>query len=228
MQRGLITRVQLVRAVDSDGRALTRRVTSKTSLDPARMRSHNVPPEQLTEIGGIPTVSRALAAISTAAMSRRDWALVTLDADAWQRPAALVDLPQLAAEWSHLRGIGVVRSILPLVRCGAQTPLESLSRLRLVECALPEPELQVAFYDESGLIGYADMFWPELGVIGEADGQGKYQSREDLIKEKAREDRLRALGYIVVRWTWNEIMTNPQAVAARIRRASMVARRRAG
>ena len=37
------------------------------------------------------------------------------------------------------------------------------------------------------------------------------------------EDRLRALGYVVVRWTWRELMENPAAVAARIVRARALA-----
>jgi very-short-patch-repair endonuclease len=64
------------------------------------------------------------------------------------------------------------------------------------------------------------MWWPGLGVIGEADGVMKYGSADDLIAEKAREDRLRALGLMVVRWTWDEIRANPAQVAERIRRAA--------
>ena len=39
-----------------------------------------------------------------------------------------------------------------------------------MRCGLPEPMLQVPFYDYEGLIGIVDMYWKELGVIGEADG----------------------------------------------------------
>jgi hypothetical protein len=117
--------------------------------------------------------------------------------------------------------------MLPLVRSGAQTPLESISRLRLVNAGLPEPMLQYPLYDREGLIGYADMGWPELGVIGECDGLMKYQSGEVLIQEKRREDRIRALGFIVVRWTWDDIIRYSQEVAAQIWRASRLATRRA-
>ena len=48
----------------------------------------------------------------------------------------------------------------------------------------------------------------------------KYGSADDLVAEKTREDRLRALGLIVVRWTWDEIRTSPALVAERIRRAA--------
>jgi len=64
------------------------------------------------------------------------------------------------------------------------------------------------------------MWWPSLNVIGEADGAVKYHSREDLLKEKVREDRLRATGLRVVRWTHQEIESDPIRVAEQIRRAS--------
>ncbi len=117
---------------------------------------------------------------------------------------------------------------LPLVRTGAQTPLESLSRVRLCDVGLPEPELQFPLFDRRGLVGYADMAWPGMGVIGEADGLLKYASRDDLIAEKLREDRIRALGWIVVRWTWLEIMREPEAIASRILQGAGLAHRRVG
>ena len=64
------------------------------------------------------------------------------------------------------------------------------------------------------------LFRSELNVIGEADGAIKYESKADLLKEKHREDRLRARGPAVVRWDLRSIQEAPQVVAERIRRAS--------
>lgn len=121
-----------------------------------------------------------------------------------------------------------MRSVLPLARTGSQTPLESISRYRLVRHGIDEPELQVPLHDHDGLIGFADMAWLKLGVIGEADGLAKYESRDDYSREKVREDRIRALGFIVVRWTWDQIIRDTPSVVARIRHAASIARSRAG
>lgn len=88
--------------------------------------------------------------------------------------------------------------------------------------------LQHPFYDADGLIGYADMYWQEWGVVGECDGLAKYRNRNDLISEKRREDRLRALGLVVVRWTWAELMHSPALVAQRILTAVNRATHRTG
>lgn len=104
----------------------------------------------------------------------------------------------------------------------AANPGESLSRgLMLGFPEVPEPRLQHGFVDAAGdLIGFADFDW-DGRVVGEFDGRHKYQkylrpgeSVEDaVIREKYREDRLRALGIHVMRWTWRDLM-NPRRFRA--------------
>ena len=224
--RDLLGPVHIVRPRGHDSRALRRRLTATDRLEPAIVHQHDLSDDDVVTVDGLPTVARPLAALSTAALARPDWAVVTLDAACWQSPATLDRLPALAQEWGRLRGIGTVRQVLPLVRCGAQTPLETLSRLRLVRGGLPEPRLQVPLHDHGGLIGYADMLWDDFGVVGEADGALKYTIGQVLLDEKLREDRIRALGFIVVRWTWNDILRDPKRVVARILAAAALQRRR--
>ena len=226
IRRGLVRQPSLVRHPYRDIRALNRSDKRPPSLSDVAVVSHSLPPAMLTTWQGIPIVGRPLAAVSAACHSGPDWAVGLLDAVLWDESATRASLGELIGEWPLLRGIGTARRAAELARPGAQTILETLSRLRLVRAGLDEPELQREFRDAAGLIGYADMFWESLGVIGEADGRLKYATADELCLEKIREDRLRALGYIVVRWTWDEIMSNPQAVARRILRAAQVSGRR--
>lgn len=57
-------------------------------------------------------------------------------------------------------------------------------------------------------------------VVVEFDGKSKYADGDPAVlwAEKRREDRLRRLGYVVVRITWADLET-PGAVAARVRTA---------
>ena len=107
---------------------------------------------------------------------------------------------------------------------------ESLSRAQMHVLGLPAPMLQVPFYDADGLIGYADFYWPELGLIGEFDGRVKYNGRvyhrgqlpEEVVwAEKQREDRLRAVVRDLVRWDW-DVAFNAQLLAARLRSHGLV------
>lgn len=219
--------IDVIRDVSAETRTLGRPPRRIPVMPRARVRCHELHAGELMEVGGIPVVGRDLAALSAAADCHGDWAVALLDAAAWQRADGPEALARLAADWPSLKGIGTVRSALSLVRSGAQTPLETHSRLRLVRAGLPEPVLQAPIRDHSGLIGYADMLWKGLGVVGEADGSIKYDSRDDLMREKAREDRIRATGLMVVRWTWQEIWSDPEGVAERIRAAGRIAARSA-
>jgi hypothetical protein len=208
---GLLGAVQLVRPLGHDGRALSRRITATDHVPPAIVRTQPLTTADVTVVRGIPTVVPALAAVSSAVSARRDWMVAIMDSAAWGNPESIALMEGYAHGLQHLAGIGDVRAALPLVRSGAQTPLESLSRVRLMRCGLPEPRLQVPFYDAEGLIGIVDMYWEELGVIGEADGLLKYRTGADLIAEKRREDRLRRQRP-VVRWDWSLMWNSPRTI----------------
>jgi Transcriptional regulator, AbiEi antitoxin len=226
LDRRLIGPVHLVRPRGSDSRALRRRISALEHLPDAIVHVLDTPAHLLSMESGLPIVVPELAACSTAMLSDPDWAVATLDAIAWQDPDALERLASVAELWPRLAGAGVLRQALPLVRTGAQTPLESLSRVRLVRQGLPEPALQVPIHGVDGLIGYVDMLFELLGVIGEADGALKYDDRRVLVHEKRREDQLRADGFGVVRWGWPEAMGSMRSVADQIRGASLYSRRR--
>lgn len=109
---------------------------------------------------------------------------------------------------------GRVATVLDFADGDAESPGESLSRVRILVMGFPAPELQRCFTDARGTIGRADFYWPGVRLVGEFDGAVKYSKPEFLrgrtpsqvvIDEKLREDRLRALGLGVVRWTWNDL-----------------------
>ena len=102
---------------------------------------------------------------------------------------------------------------------------ESLSRVVLREIGLDPEDLQTAIRDERGLVGITDFSWLSNRTVGEFDGRVKYgrdgpnaENRDVLWREKQREDRLRALGLEVVRWTWADL-DHPDEIARRIRTA---------
>ena len=98
---------------------------------------------------------------------------------------------------------------------------ESRLRVLLADLGLPAPTLQAEIRDQNGvLVARVDFLLAWCGVVIEFDGAVKYGdgSPETLIAEKIREDRLRDLGYQVVRVCWADL-TRPAEVLARIRRA---------
>lgn len=98
----------------------------------------------------------------------------------------------------------------------SESPGESLSRVVFAELGLPDPDQQRDYSDARGFIGRVDFVWDGLGVIAEFDGEVKYGKGESVFEEKKREDRLRELGYEVVRITWSDLMGDRQELADRL------------
>lgn len=99
-----------------------------------------------------------------------------------------------------------------------ESAAESLSTGHFVLAGLPVPQYQARLTTAHGTF-YPDFFWPELGVIGEVDGAIKYENTDAFVQEKQREQILRDLGYIVIRWLAREIMLTPWVVIERVSRA---------
>jgi hypothetical protein len=114
--------------------------------------------------------------------------------------------------------------------------LESQSALAHHALGLPAPTPQAVILDERGReVARVDFLWTDSGVIGEADGWGKYRSVDShpprdrgadhrfsldaLRQEKQREDRLRDLGYEVVRWGASDALSPQRGLADRLTRA---------
>lgn len=117
---------------------------------------------------------------------------------------------------------------LPVLDGRRESWLESWSVVGLSRLGIEPGEPQVEIYDELGFVGRVDSYWQAYGVVGEADGAGKYLGAFDpagpsgrgaaqqVLAEKEREDRLRGTGLEVVRWGTNEIVHAPERVAARM------------
>ncbi|MFG1789905.1 type IV toxin-antitoxin system AbiEi family antitoxin domain-containing protein [Nocardia sp. NPDC049149] len=110
---------------------------------------------------------------------------------------------------------------------------ESLSRIAIQRGGLPAPELQArVFTDEEACVGRVDFLFAELGVIGEFDEAVEYRSElrgahlpeQVVIAEKNREDQLRSLGWMVVRWTWTDL-NDPTRLARKVHAAAAIAAR---
>lgn len=111
-------------------------------------------------------------------------------------------------------GVNAARRALPLSDALSESVGESWSRAQMIDAGLPTPRLQHTF--QCGRKEYrADFDWEagadgSQGVIGEFDGLEKYSRlrrpgetvADAVVREKIREDELRALGFVVVRWIW--------------------------
>lgn len=197
-----------------DGLVHARSTTAAGTRTEHGFRKHAVHglEQHLTTIDGITVTTLARTVLDLAATEdfaegvvAADWAL----AHGVSEEALRVALD----EWSPARGRPRIEAVLDFADAASGSAGESLSRVLVAESGLPAPVLQQAFFDDAGLIGFVDFWWPDFGLVGEFDGYVKYsdpamlQGRtpaEAVMAEKVREDRLRASapGPAVTRWIW--------------------------
>jgi hypothetical protein len=163
----------------------------------------------VVEVDGLLTVSASLAVALLAAELPFREAVVPADGLLRRDPRLSGELVvrTLPGARAYRKASRVLNFASPL----SESAGESLSRALIHELGLPAPVLQHAFHDRRGLIGVVDFWWPEHRLIGEFDGRVKYGGAfgvpgdEALWREKKREDRLRATGPTVTRWTWETL-----------------------
>lgn len=102
-----------------------------------------------------------------------------------------------------------------------------MTRACFLPAGLPRPEVGYPVLGADGRRYWADLAWPDLRVLGEADGYGKYADIAARHAEKDRQEALERAGWRVVRWTWSELDRTPHLVTARVAAALERARDRA-
>lgn len=109
-----------------------------------------------------------------------------------------------------------VRAVLEFATALSDTPLETLSKLRIHELGFPAPVQQHELWlPRLSRRAFIDFAWPQYRIAGEADGWGKYVDPryaggadpiERVKREKLRDDAIRGLRWTPVHWDWNEAM----------------------
>ncbi|WP_404352252.1 type IV toxin-antitoxin system AbiEi family antitoxin domain-containing protein [Phycicoccus jejuensis] len=194
---------------------------SRTSREDSWRRFHRgaTPPSHVWIRKGTPFLDPARTVVDCLRDMRPGDALAVVDA-ALRR--GLVTSAGLAAMREHQRrwpGIAVADLLLALADGRRESWLESVSAYVFASWEAPPGVPQVVVRDEHGrFVARVDVGWEGLGVVGEADGRGKYllDAPPDVGQEEAaarkvvaqgvRESRLRDLGLEVLRWETADVL----------------------
>ena len=137
-------------------------------------------------------------------------------------PRPYVTVEELAARLAgyHGRGARLAHEALLLLRQGAESRPETLVRLLLARAGFPEPVLQAPIFDDAGkLLGYADLYWPDLKIVVEYDGQHHRTDDVAYDRDLIRIDDFIAAGNLVVRIRKYGLFRAPAGEVARVERA---------
>ncbi|MGH8825124.1 MAG: type IV toxin-antitoxin system AbiEi family antitoxin domain-containing protein [Jiangellaceae bacterium] len=187
-------------------------------------------------VDGIWVTSPARTAIDTARITTFEAAVVVTDALLHQ---GLVDKDTVLERLDSMRdwpGTCNAGRVVEFADGRSESVGESRSRVTFDLIGLPRPDLQRVIISPDGqVVGRSDFLFEEFETIGEFDGRVKYgrllkpgqDPGEVVWREKLREDRMRELGFEVVRVIWLDF-SNRSGLAERFRAAFARARRRRG
>ena len=149
-------------------------------------------------------------------------ALAIADAAA-RRWVAAADLAAAVGASAGWPGIRQARWLAALIDGRRENAFESWSALAFDQQEVSQPVWQVDLSDDRGFIGRVDGWWAG-GLVGEADGRGKYALRaaerggvdaaaltQVLHEERAREKRIRRTGADVIRWGPVDVLEHRRA-----------------
>ncbi len=213
-----------------EGRALGRvHVTRRSALHGrarANLAQHTylLMDDEVVLIEGIACTSAIRTAIDLGLTSQFEWAVGACDAVLHRR---LADPDQLSAACGRAKGrhgVGSARAAVAFADGRAESILESISRVQIHRLGLPAPVLQHPIELDGRVVAFSDFAWPELRVVGEADGVAKYgdqafdqRSGTEVIRdEKRREEDIRDAEWFIVRWDW-AVAHRPAVLERRIR-----------
>jgi hypothetical protein len=184
-------------------------------------------PDEITTVDGYPVTTVARTIVDLARTCGFEQGVVAADHALRSGRVAREALERSADLARRRSGIRTAHQVIAFADPGAESAGESRSRVMMTREGLPRPELQFPIEGRAGaVIARTDFCWPGFKTVGEFDGAEKYgrkrrpgqQAGDAVFQEKLREDRIRDLGFTVVRWTWAEL-DDPPALADKIRRA---------
>jgi len=207
----------------------------------AGVQRHYAPLARLESVerDGLLVTGRVRTVLDIAAHTPFVEAVVPLDhvlkPDLSQRLPALTKEQLLAGIAEHYTAAAEqrIRTAVDFADQRSGSAGESYSRALMWVAGFQAPELQYEIRDGTGVVGFTDYYWEGVRVAGEFDGVEKYVKPEYrngrtpsqvVVDEKDRENRIRALGNIVVRWTWADL-TEPERLERKLAAAGVRRRR---
>ena len=116
------------------------------------------------------------------------------------------------------RGVARLRLILDGLHPDTKRTRSELERLFLSMCTsggLPRPEVNVRLEVDGGWL-QPDFLWREVGLIVETDSRRFHDTNSAFQHDRRREQRLQLAGWRVSRCTWEQVESEPRALAKTI------------
>ncbi|MEV1147441.1 DUF559 domain-containing protein [Micromonospora sp. NPDC049799] len=187
-----------------------------------RMRPHPrlsvvrspLPEDDRTRFGGLPVTTPLRTAFDLGRQPPLAEAVVAVDALLRRRVVKLPALADYAVRRAGWPGMPQFRRVLALAEPLSESPMETRLRLLLLDAGLGPIVAQHDVLDARGrFVGRVDLAWPALRVAVEYDGD-HHRERAHFRQDVARLNALRAAGWLVLRFTADDVLRHPARTIA--------------
>ncbi|HEY7176390.1 MAG TPA: hypothetical protein VH442_15865, partial [Micromonosporaceae bacterium] len=179
------------------------------------VRSH-LSPSDVAAFGSLVLTSPERTTLDVIRRSGRADGVVLLDAMLRRRIVTVPGLRDASATWLGRRGGLRIMEALRLAEPLSESPMETRSRLVLVDGGLPRPVAQYVVRDSDGrFVARLDLAYPLHRVGLEYEGD-HHRERVTFRRDIARLNRLTEMDWLVVRITADDIYRNPARLARRV------------
>ncbi len=182
-------------------------------------RSRDLPASDVTKRGPLRLTHLARTIIDLASMLDDKSLRAALDSALRQRRSHLGWISQLLNQRGNgRRGADRLRGLIAEYRDGDEVPdsvLESFA-LQLARAIGREPKLHWEVFDGERRVAEVDLAWPEVRLCAQLDGWRWHSSREAFVEDRALDRALQRLGWMVLRYTWHEVSSDPESWVAQM------------
>lgn len=201
-----------------------------------RLLDGDLPSDHVTEVSGLAVTTVDRTVVDCFRQLRLRDALAIADGalrSGTTSPDALRAMRAFQMRWP---GVTKADAGIAMADARRESWLESASVATARQLGFSVPMSQVWIHHLDGrLIGRVDFLWASAGVVGEADGRGKYlgaytsdtwdadEAATHMLAERDRERELESVGFAVARWDTSDVLGGGSGLGDVLR----VARRRA-
>jgi very-short-patch-repair endonuclease len=179
---------------------------------------HRDPSVKPVLVGGVRMTDEVRTLVDVTRSVPLTMAVCLLDARLRQAPGLRLEVENALGNLIGTRGIVAAHRAMRLADERSESVLESLLRLLIAQAGLPAPTVQLPV--RVGRLSYrADLGYPHPRLLLEADGRNYHSEWRAVADDLARQNALVAAGWRVLRFTWHQVLFEPEIVIATIRTA---------
>jgi very-short-patch-repair endonuclease len=182
-----------------------------------RMSQETLAPTDISVVDGVRVTSPVRTAFDCLRLLRGVQRLIVADALTHLRVTSVDELISYFASQRRLRNLRIGAALLDHVEPRTESPMETRLRIGLVESGLPRPEAQWEVFDRAGdFVARLDLAYPDLKIAIEYDGAWHWHRRR---ADDRRRAAVRALGWIVLVFSSEDVFGDIVRVGAQVRAA---------